>query len=51
VTNDSEHRFLAAQVRALATVILTRRGDLTVVESKQDTGLDFHVYEEVHLRA
>jgi hypothetical protein len=43
VTNDSKERFLADRVRALATVILTRRGDLTVVETKQDTGLDFHV--------
>jgi hypothetical protein len=37
---------MADQVRALATVILTRRGDLTVVETKKDTGLDFHVYIE-----
>jgi hypothetical protein len=43
VTNDSKERFLADRVRALATVILTRRGDLTVVETKQDTGLDFHI--------
>ena len=44
MTNDSKERLLAERLRALATVILTRRGDLTVVESKQDTGLDFHVY-------
>ena len=44
MTNESKERFLAERVRALATVILTRRGDLTVVETKQDTGLDFHVY-------
>jgi hypothetical protein len=43
VTNESRKRFLADQVRALATIILTRRGDLTVVETKKDTGLDFHV--------
>ncbi len=44
MTNESKERFLAERARALATVILTRRGDLTVVETKQDTGLDFHVY-------
>jgi hypothetical protein len=44
VTNESRERFIADQVRALATVILTRRGDLTIFETKKDTGLDFHVY-------
>jgi hypothetical protein len=44
MTNEAKERFLADQVRALATVILTRRGDLAVVETKKDTGLDFHVY-------
>jgi hypothetical protein len=44
VTNESKERFLADRARALATVILTRRGDLSVVETKEDTGLDFHVY-------
>jgi hypothetical protein len=34
---------LAERVRALATVILTRRGDLTIVDTKRDTGLDLHV--------
>jgi hypothetical protein len=43
VTNESKEQFLAERVRALATVVLTRRGDLTVVDSKKDTGLDFHV--------
>jgi hypothetical protein len=43
VTDDSKVQFLAERARALATVILTRRGDLTVVETRQDTGLDFHV--------
>ena len=42
MTNESKQQLLAEQVRALATVILTRRGDLTVVETRQDTGLDFH---------
>src|SRR4051812_30643003 len=44
VTDESKERFLGERARALATIILTRRGDLTVVETKQDTGLDFHVY-------
>jgi hypothetical protein len=30
-------------VRALATIILTRRGDLAIAETKRDTGLDFHI--------
>src|SRR5262245_14449589 len=28
----------------MATVILTRRDDLTIAEVKDDTGLDYHVY-------
>ena len=44
MTNESKEHFIADQVRALATIILTRRGDLTIVETKNDTGLDFHVY-------
>lgn len=43
MTNESKEQLLADQVRALATIILTRRGDLTIVETKKDTGLDFHV--------
>jgi hypothetical protein len=43
VTNDSRKQFLADRVRALATVILTRRGDLTIFDTKKDTGLDFHI--------
>jgi hypothetical protein len=43
VTNESKEHFIADQVRALATIILTRRGDLTIVETKKDTGVDFHV--------
>jgi hypothetical protein len=43
MTSEDKEQFLADQVRALATIILTRRGDLTVVETKRDTGLDFHV--------
>lgn len=44
MTNESKEDFFADQVRALATILLTRRGDLAIVETKKDTGLDFHVY-------
>jgi hypothetical protein len=44
MTNEDKEQFIGEQVRALAVVILTRRGDLTIVDSKQDTGLDLHVY-------
>jgi hypothetical protein len=37
---------MSERVRALATVVLTRRGDLEIFETKKDTGLDFHVYIE-----
>ncbi len=43
MTNDSREQLLAERLRALATVLLTRRGDLAIVETKRDTGLDFHV--------
>jgi hypothetical protein len=46
MTNESKEQFLADQVRALATIILTRRGDLTILETRRDTGLDFHIYIE-----
>jgi hypothetical protein len=46
VTNELKQQFIAEQVRALATIILTRRGDLTIRETKKDTGLDLHVYIE-----
>src|SRR6202162_5545785 len=44
MTNEAKEQFMAEQARALATVILTRRGDLTIVDTRQDTGLDLHVY-------
>jgi hypothetical protein len=44
VTEEAKELFVADRVRALATVILTRRDDLTIAETKQGTGLDFHVY-------
>jgi hypothetical protein len=43
VTNESKKQFVAEQVRALATVILTRRGDLTIVDTKRNTGVELHV--------
>ncbi len=46
MTDESKKTFFADQARALATIVLTRRGDLMVTETKQDTGLDFHVYVE-----
>src|SRR4051812_23692037 len=44
MTNDSRKRFVAERAQVLATIILTRRGDLTVVDTKRDTGLDLHVF-------
>lgn len=46
MTNESKELFIADRVRALATVVLTRRDDLAVAETKQSTGLDYHVYVE-----
>jgi hypothetical protein len=43
VTNEFQERFLTDRSRALATIVLTRRDDLTIVETRKDTGLDFHV--------
>jgi hypothetical protein len=43
VTNESKNQLLAEQLRALATIILTRRSDLDIVETKKETGLDLHV--------
>jgi hypothetical protein len=44
VTNDSKEQFLGERLRALATIVLTRRDDLTVVETKKATDLELHVY-------
>jgi hypothetical protein len=44
MTEESKQQLLAERLRALATIILTRRDDLTIIETKRDTGLDFHVY-------
>lgn len=43
MTEPARERFIADRVRAMATVVLTRRSDLFVVETKQTTGLDYHV--------
>jgi hypothetical protein len=43
VTNEAKGQFIGERARALATITLTRRGDLAVVETKRETGLDFHV--------
>ncbi len=43
MTNEEKEQFIADQARALATVILTRRGDLTIVDARRDAGLDFLV--------
>jgi hypothetical protein len=44
MTVAARELFLADRVRALATVILTRRDGLSIAETKQCTGLDLHVY-------
>src|SRR6266566_1170980 len=36
----------AVKVTLLATVILTRRGDLTFLDTRKNTGLDLHVHIE-----
>jgi hypothetical protein len=43
VTNESKDQLIRERALALATIILTRRSDLTIVDTKKDTGLDFHV--------
>jgi hypothetical protein len=43
MTDEARELFLADRVRALAAVILTRRDHLTIVDTKQSTGLDLHV--------
>ncbi len=46
MTDERKEQFIAESVRAIATVILTRRGDLTIVDTKKDTGVDLHVQIE-----
>src|SRR6185312_476630 len=44
MTSETNERYIGGQVRSRANVILTRRDDLQVVETKGETGLDMHVY-------
>lgn len=46
MTNKLNDTFIANRALVLATVILTRRGDLEIRETKKDTGLDLHVFIE-----
>jgi hypothetical protein len=39
-----EQEFLGERTRAMATIVFTRRSDLSIVETKKGSGLDFHVY-------
>ena len=43
MTDEARELFLADRARALAAVILTRREDLTIADTRQSTGLDLHV--------
>ena len=43
MTDEAREKFFGEKVRALATIILTRRDDLTIVDTKRESGLDFHV--------
>src|SRR5262245_11714106 len=44
MTSETNERYIGGQVRSRAIVILTRRDDLRVVETKEQTDLDMHVY-------
>ena len=44
MTRETNERYIGDQVRSRANVILTRRDDLRVVETKEQTGLDMHVF-------
>ena len=44
MTTENKEHFIADRARALTTIVLTRRSDLKLVETKQSTGLDYHVY-------
>jgi hypothetical protein len=44
MTSETNERYISGQVRSRANVILTRRDDLLVVETREQTGLDLHVY-------
>jgi hypothetical protein len=44
MAGETNERYIGGQVRSRANVILPRRDDLRVVETKEQTGLDMHVY-------
>jgi hypothetical protein len=44
MSSETSERYIGGQVRSRANVILTRRDDLRVVETREQTGLDMHVY-------
>ena len=44
MSSDTNERYIGGQVRSRANVILTRRDDLRVVQTKEQTDLDLHVY-------
>jgi hypothetical protein len=44
MTSETNERYIGGQVLSRANVILTRRDDLRVVQTKEQTGLDMHVY-------
>ncbi len=44
MTTETNDRYVGTQVLSRANVILTRRGDLRVVETREQTRLDMHVY-------
>jgi len=43
MTEEARERLITEQLRALATVVLTRRDDLSIVDTRRDTGVDLHV--------
>jgi len=46
VTNKELNQLIGERSRAMMTIILTRRTDLTIRDTKQGTGLDHHIYIE-----
>jgi hypothetical protein len=44
MTSETKERYIGSQVQSRANVILTRRDDLRVVQTKEQTGLDMQVY-------
>ena len=46
MTSETNERYIGDQVRSRANVLLTRRDALRVVETKEQTDLDLHVYAD-----